>query len=63
MPTHTWGEDVWVEADVKRSVTDRAHSFAGIEDDLTAFGVCRQTQKIQHGRFLLGFLHYTSNLT
>lgn len=61
-PTHTWGEDVWVEADVKRSVTDRAYSFAGIEDNLTAFGVCRETQKIQHGRFFKG-LSYTTPQT
>lgn len=37
---HTWGEDIWVEANVKRSVADGAHCFTGIEDDLTTFGIC-----------------------
>lgn len=36
----TWGEDVGVEANVKRCVADRAHCLASIEDNLTAFGIC-----------------------
>ncbi len=36
----TWGEDVRVEANVERRVTDGADGLAGIENHLTAFGVC-----------------------
>lgn len=36
----TWGEDVRVEANIKRSVADGAHGLAGVEDHLAAFGIC-----------------------
>lgn len=35
----TWGEDVWVEADVKGRVADGADSLAGIQDHLAAFRI------------------------
>lgn len=35
----TWGEDVRVEANVKRCVADWAYSFASIQDHLTAFRI------------------------
>lgn len=41
---HTWGEDVWVEANIEGSVADRTHRFAGVQDDLSAFGVCFQSR-------------------
>jgi len=36
----TRGEDVGVEANVERRVADGADGFAGVEDDLAAFGIC-----------------------
>lgn len=36
----TWGEDVWVEANVKGRVADGAHRLTGMEDHLTTCGIC-----------------------
>ena len=36
----TRGEDVRVEANVERCVADGAYCLAGIEDYLTALGIC-----------------------
>jgi len=37
---YTWREDIWIEANVERGVADRAYSFTGVEDHLSAFRVC-----------------------